>query len=130
MNILEFVSELQQKYDLPELLIILAAVYFLWRKIKVVDHAVNNRPIDGPTLSQEVSQIHRKVDVTCNELKHLKEGQRVMKEEIDDINKDVKEHRLEDERIIASFTKEIAELKTEIQKPRPARRKSTSKKAN
>ena len=123
MNILEFVSELQQKYDLPELLIILAAVYFLWRKIKVVDHAVNNRPIDGPTLSQEVSQIHRKVDVTCNELRHLKEGQRVMKEEIDEVKKDVKDHRLEDERIIASFTKEISDLKTEIQKPKASRRR-------
>jgi hypothetical protein len=126
MNILEFVSELQQKYDLPELLIILAAVYFLWRKIKVVDHAVNNRPIDGPTLSQEVSQIHRKVDVTCNELKHLKQGQREMREEIDEVKKDVKDHRLEDERIIASFTKEISELKTEIQKPKASRRRKTT----
>jgi hypothetical protein len=126
MNILEFVSELQQKYDLPELLIILAAVYFLWRKIKVVDHAVNNRPVDGPTLSQEVSQIHRKVDVTCNELKHLKDGQREMKAEIDEVKKDVKDHRLEDERIIASFTKEISELKTEIQKPKASRQRKTT----
>ena len=126
MNILEFVSELQQKYDLPELLIILAAVYFLWRKIKVVDHAVNNRPIDGPTLSQEVSQIHRKVDVTCNELKHLKQGQHEMKTELDEVKKDVKDHRLEDERIIASFTKEISELKTEIQKPKASRRRKTT----
>lgn len=51
-----------------------------------------------------------------------------MKSEIDEVKKDVKDHRLEDERIIASFTKEISELKTEILRPRPTRRKkSTSK---
>lgn len=125
-EILDLISELQQKYDLPEILILLAAVYFLWRKIKVVDHAVNNRPESGPTLSQEVSEIHRKVVVTCNELKHLKQGQAEMKSEIDEITKEVKDHRLEDERIIASFTEEIASLKLEIQKPKPTRRRKSA----
>ena len=128
MDILEFVSELQEKYNLPEILIILAAVYFLWRKINVVDHAVNNRPTDGPTLSQEVSQIHRKVDVTCNELKHLKQGQYEMRSEIDEVKKDVKDHRLEDERIIASFAKEISELKSDLRKPKTTRRKTSNTK--
>jgi len=128
MEILEFVTELQEKYNLPEILILLAAVYFLYRKMNMVDHAVNNRPKDGPTVSQEVSEIHRKVDVTCNELKHLKHGQRELKEEIDEVKQDVKEHRSEDEKMIHSFAKDISDLRIEIQRPKPTRRKkSTSK---
>jgi predicted transcriptional regulator len=43
------------------------------KDVKTVDSAVNNRPLGSMTMSQEVSEIHRKVDVQANEIKHVKD---------------------------------------------------------
>ena len=43
------------------------------KDVRTVDSAVNNRPLGSMTMSQEVSEIHRKVDVQANEIKHVKD---------------------------------------------------------
>lgn len=79
MELIELVDTALQKYDI--LTIILVAGLYLWfrkkldsvhKDVKTVDDAVNNRPLGAMTMSQEVSEIHRKVDVQNNELKHVK----------------------------------------------------------
>lgn len=69
---LDIFLQILEKYDLPT--IILGAAFFVYikRKLMHVDQAVNNRDKGGLTLSQEVSEIHRKVDVQAVEISHIK----------------------------------------------------------
>jgi len=62
---LETILVLLKDYDIPTILIGVFFYYIINRKLTVVDQAVNNRPKDSLTLSQEVSEIHRKVDVSA-----------------------------------------------------------------
>jgi len=89
MELLELLDTALQKYDI--LTIILVGGLYLWfRKklelvhndVRVVDSAVNNRPLGSMTMSQEVSEIHRKVDVQANELKHVKEDVTTLKTDL------------------------------------------------
>lgn len=80
MELLEVIDSALQKYDLLTVLLV-AGLYMWFRKklelvhkdVRTVDSAVNNRPLGAMTMSQEVSEIHRKVDVQANELKHVKD---------------------------------------------------------
>ena len=89
MELLELLDTALQKYDI--LTIILVGGLYLWFKkkielvhndVRVVDSAVNNRPLGSMTMSQEVSEIHRKVDVQANELKHVKEDVTTLKTDL------------------------------------------------
>jgi hypothetical protein len=89
MELLEVLDTALQKYDI--LTIILVGGLYLWFKkridlvhndVKIVDSAVNNRPLGGMTMSQEVSEIHRKVDVQANEIKHVKDDVLFLKKDI------------------------------------------------
>lgn len=89
MELIELVDTALQKYDI--LTIILVAGLYLWfrkkldsvhKDVKTVDDAVNNRPLGSLTMSQEVSEIHRKVDVQNNEIKHVKEDVSILKSEL------------------------------------------------
>jgi hypothetical protein len=52
------------------------------KDVRTVDSAVNNRPLGSMTMSQEVSEIHRKVDVQANELNHVKEDVMFLKSDL------------------------------------------------
>jgi len=80
MELLEVIDAALQKYDL--LTVLLVGGLYMWfrkklelvhRDVRTVDSAVNNRPLGSMTMSQEVSEIHRKVDVQNNEIKHVKD---------------------------------------------------------
>lgn len=80
MELLEVIDSALQKYDL--LTVLLVGGLYMWfrkklelvhRDVRTVDSAVNNRPLGSMTMSQEVSEIHRKVDVQANEIKHVKD---------------------------------------------------------
>jgi len=89
MDLLELIDQLLSKYDL--LTVIFVVGLYLWFKkkldlvhkdVKTVDSAVNNRPLGSMTMSQEVSEIHRKVDVQANEMKHVKDDITFLKSDI------------------------------------------------
>ena len=100
MDSIQIITELLKDYDAASVGVILYIGYLLNKKIQTVDKAVNCRPEGSLTLSQEVSEIHRKVDVLAVELKHVKE-------EVDD-------HRKEDEAIIANLTSSINEISKKV----------------
>jgi peptidoglycan hydrolase CwlO-like protein len=107
MEILEIIKELLKEYDILTLTFIGVVGIVLYNylnklmsRLKLVDNAVNCREHGAPTLSQEVSEIHRKVDVLANEIDHIKQ--------------DVIEHREEDEVIIKSLTKDIEDLNSKL----------------
>jgi hypothetical protein len=81
-------------YDLPTILIGVLAYIYINKKLTVVDNAVNNRPAGSPTLSQEVSEIHRKVDVSAVKqdyiTKELDAHRKVDEETFEDIATDFK----------------------------------------
>jgi archaellum component FlaC len=100
MDLFSLISDLLKEYDIITVGIITTIGIILYKKLTVVDNAVNCRKKGALTLSQEVSEIHRKVDVLANEIDHIKQ--------------DVIEHREEDERIISSLTNNIEELNSKI----------------
>ena len=57
--------EVLKDYDLPTILMGVVIYSYLNKKLNAVDKAVNCRPADSMTISQEVSEIHRKVDVSA-----------------------------------------------------------------
>jgi len=62
---LSTILELLEKYDLPTIILGLGFFMYIKTKLKQVDKAVNCRTPDAMTISQEVSEIHRKVDVNA-----------------------------------------------------------------
>ena len=63
---LSTILELLEKYDLPTLILGVGFFMYIKTKLKQVDKAVNCRTPDAMTISQEVSEIHRKVDVNAS----------------------------------------------------------------
>jgi hypothetical protein len=61
----ETILNLLKDYDLPTIILVVYFYTFINKKLTVVDKAVNCRPPDAMTISQEVSEIHRKVDVNA-----------------------------------------------------------------
>lgn len=92
--------ELLKDYDLTTILAICVVYYLMNNKISIIDKSVNCRPEGSLTLSQEVSEIHRKVDVLAVEVKHVK--------------KEVDEHRKEDEAIITNLTNSINKISKKV----------------
>jgi hypothetical protein len=89
MELLEVIDSALQKYDLLTVLLV-GGLYMWFRKklelvhkdVRTVDSAVNNRPLGSMTMSQEVSEIHRKVDVQANEMKHVKDDVTTLKTDL------------------------------------------------
>jgi hypothetical protein len=92
--------ELLKDYDVTTIIIVLITTYLINKKITIVDKAVNQRPEGQMTLSQEVSEIHRKVDVLAVEVRHIKS--------------EVDEHRTKDEVIFESLANDIKELNQKV----------------
>jgi len=61
----ETILNLLKDYDLPTIILVVYFYTFINKKLTVVDKAVNCRPPEAMTISQEVSEIHRKVDVNA-----------------------------------------------------------------
>tara|TARA_R110000787_G_scaffold11722_9_gene38486 strand:+ start:449 stop:778 length:330 start_codon:yes stop_codon:yes gene_type:complete len=76
---LQLILEMLQKYDVPT--VILGLIFFIYikKKLKHVDNAVNNRGKGGLTLSEEVSEIHRKTNINTTQSKNIE----YIKQEID-----------------------------------------------
>jgi hypothetical protein len=100
MESIEIITNLLKDYDAASVAVILYIGYLLNKKIQIIDKSVNCRPEGSLTLSQEVSEIHRKVDVLAVEVKHVK--------------KEVDEHRKEDEAIIANLTESVNEISKRV----------------
>jgi hypothetical protein len=62
---LETILTILKDYDLPTILIGFFVYLQVNKKLNTVDKAVNQRGPDALTISQEVSEIHRKVDVSA-----------------------------------------------------------------
>jgi len=62
---LESILSVLKDYDLPTIILGVYVYMHINKKLTVVDKAVNCRPPDAMTISQEVSEIHRKVDVNA-----------------------------------------------------------------
>lgn len=62
---IETILNLLKDYDLPTIILGIYFYTFINKKLTVVDKAVNCRPPNAMTISQEVSEIHRKVDVNA-----------------------------------------------------------------
>jgi hypothetical protein len=70
---MELVSilEVLKDYDLVSIAVAVLVYIHINKKLTIVDKAVNNRPIGKNTLSQEVSEIHRKIDVGDVKLSYM-----------------------------------------------------------
>ena len=62
---LEAILSVLKDYDLPTIILGIYFYTFINKKLTIVDKAVNCRKPDAMTISQEVSEIHRKVDVNA-----------------------------------------------------------------
>lgn len=114
MDLLELVDNALQKYDLLTVIVVFG-LYMWFRKkldlvhkdVKTVDDAVNNRPLGSMTMSQEVSEIHRKVDVQANELKHVKD-------DITTLKTDLTKSRIYNMERFELIEKNVDEVKKEV----------------
>ena len=61
----ETILNLLKDYDLPTIILGVYVYMHINKKLNTVDKAVNCRTPDSLTISQEVSEIHRKVDVNA-----------------------------------------------------------------
>ena len=81
-------------YDLPSIIIIVGVYLHINKRLCTVDKAVNNREKGAPTLSQEVSQIHRKVDVSAIKsdyvIKELDSHRDIDEKQFSEIGRDIK----------------------------------------
>lgn len=68
---LEVILNLLKDYDLPTIIIGTIVYFHINKKLNTVDKAVNQRPQDSMTISQEVSEIHRKVDVSATKTDYM-----------------------------------------------------------
>ena len=94
--------EVLKDYDLPTILMGVVIYSYLNKKLNAVDKAVNCRPADSLTMSQEVSEIHRKVDVSA------------IKQEY--IAKELDAHRDVDEKEFKKIQQDVATIRKEIKK--------------
>ena len=114
MELLEVIDSALQKYDL--LTVLLVGGLYMWfrkkielvhRDVRIVDDAVNNRPLGSMTMSQEVSEIHRKVDVQANEIKHVKDDVMFLKT-------DITKSRIYNMEKFGEIEKNIVDVKKEV----------------
>ena len=86
--------EIFRDYDLPTIIIGIFVYLHINKKLNTVDKAVNCRPENSMTISQEVSEIHRKVDVEAVKadymIKELDAHRDIDEKEFSNIAKDIK----------------------------------------
>lgn len=58
-------------YDLPTIILGIIVYLRVQKKLEIVDKAVNQRSPGQMTLSEEVSEIHRKVDISSVQQEYL-----------------------------------------------------------
>ena len=97
---LSTILELLEKYDLPTLILGLGFFMYIKTKLKQVDKAVNNRAPQSLTLSQEVSEIHRKVDVNAT----------TQARNIEYIKKEIDNNKISSEKQFSIIGKDIKSL--------------------
>ena len=85
--------KLLKDYDLVTVALMAIIYVYLKKQIGHVDKAVNNRSSGDITLSQEVTEIHRKLDIMAVRVEYLV--------------KEIDAHRKEDERLFIEITKDI-----------------------
>tara|TARA_R110000787_G_scaffold11722_9_gene38485 strand:+ start:114 stop:443 length:330 start_codon:yes stop_codon:yes gene_type:complete len=70
---MDFIAILEtlKEYDLPTIIIGIFVWHKLNKKLNIVDKAVNQRSPESLTLSEEVSEIHKKVDVSIVKTDYL-----------------------------------------------------------
>lgn len=90
--LLEFLRD----YDLITVILGLVVYLQLKKKVETVDKAVNQRTPDQPTLSQEVSEIHRKIDLSTIRQEYLV--------------KEIDAHRSLDEKEFLRISKDIRDI--------------------
>jgi hypothetical protein len=91
---IETILTILKDYDLPTIMIGVFVYLHINKKLSVVDKAVNNRAPESLTMSQEVSEIHRKVDVSATKadymIKELDAHRDVDEKAFLEIGKDIK----------------------------------------
>jgi len=99
---MEFITilEMIKDYDVFTIGIGIFVYKQLDKKLSTVDKSVNCRPPGTMTLSQEVSEIHRKVDIQSNEVSHIK--------------KEIDLYRKVDEKLFSEITSDIKVLHKRI----------------
>ncbi len=100
MEKIEILIALLKDYDALNLFAIIVFYLLVDKKIKIVDKAVNHRPEGSQTMSQEVTEIHHKIDLFSKDLKH--------------VTKEVDEHRKIDEVAFKRIEKDIRILASKI----------------
>tara|TARA_R110002126_G_scaffold79757_3_gene197825 strand:+ start:1494 stop:1823 length:330 start_codon:yes stop_codon:yes gene_type:complete len=97
---LEAILNLLKDYDLPTIIAGIIVYVHINRKLNTVDKAVNNRAPEDMTLSQEVSEIHRKVDLNAA----------TTSRNIEYIKKEIDAHRDIDEKTFVDLAKDIKKI--------------------
>ena len=101
---LSTILELLEKYDLPTLILGVGFFMYIKTKLKQVDKAVNNRAPQSLTLSQEVSEIHRKVDVNAT----------TQARNIEYIKKEIDNNKISSDKQFLSIGKDIKSLNKRV----------------
>lgn len=97
--------DILKDYDLPTIVLGIVVYLQVKKKLEVVDKAVNQRSPGQMTLSEEVSEIHRKVDIANVQQEYLV--------------KEIDAHRSLDEKEFVRIGKDIRDINrrlTEIAK--------------
>lgn len=91
---LETLLTILKDYDLPSIIVIVAVYLHINKRLCTVDKAVNDREKGAPTLSQEVSEIHRKVVISATKadylIKELDSHRDVDEKQFSEIGRDIK----------------------------------------
>ena len=101
---LESILSVLKDYDLPTIILGVYFYTFINKKLNVVDKAVNCRKPDAMTISQEVSEIHRKVDVNAT----------TQARNIEYIKKEMDNNKETSERTFQCISKEIKDLNKRV----------------
>lgn len=100
---LSIILEMLQRYDIATVILGLIFFVYIKKKLKHVDNAVNNRVKGGLTLSEEVSEIHRKTNIQATQGKN-----------IEYINKKIESHIKVDEEEFLKIEKELKNLNKKV----------------
>ena len=93
-----------KEYDLPTILMGISFYVFINKKLNTVDKAVNCRTPDSMTISQEVSEIHRQVDMNAT----------TQARNIEYIKNEMDRHRELDERTFVVISRDIKSLNKRV----------------
>ena len=100
IELIQTILKLLKDYDAINVIVVLVIYQLLDKRIRIVDKAVNHRPIGTLTLSEEVTEINHKVDLFRQDLTHVK--------------KEIDAHRAVDEVAFTRIEKDIRTLAQKI----------------